>query len=113
MSLDALLADLKKEYVAGLPARLGEMRTHFAAQDFDQLQDAFHRLKGTGRTYGLPDISTVAECGEVICRDHRENISKAIPLLLDLLAAIHQSATIHVSFDLSRDPRFSDLQKLV
>lgn len=113
MSLEALLADLKKEYLAALPTRIIDLREQLNRADFDTLQDSFHRLKGSGKTYGVPDLSKLGELGEKICRDRRENIAAAIPLLLDLITHVGNAATAQDSFDVSQDPRFSNLQKLI
>lgn len=113
MNLEAVLAELKKEYVASLPLRMDDIRYHWKGSDFDTLKDDFHRLKGTGKTYGLPELSHIGEIGELICRDKFENIPTAMPLLIELIAAVHQSAVIQQSFDVTLDPRFSQLKKLM
>lgn len=113
MSLEALLADLKKEYLAGLPARMSEIDGYWKSGRPEKLQDEFHKLKGTGKTYGVADLSLIGEIGERICRDRPNQVPHAMPLLLALITAVHHAATHHETFDLPKDPRFSDLQKLI
>src|SRR5438270_2952319 len=112
MSLDKILADLKKEYLDGLPTRLAGIRQHLRDGALDVLEDEFHKLKGTGRTYGIPEISDVGEITEHICGDARQHVRTAVPLALDLLSDIHEARIRQETFDVKADPRFSELHKL-
>ncbi len=61
-----IFLDLQREYVTELPERLGELRTDaaaFAAGDPEaapSLRTRFHRLAGSGGSYGFPEISALA-----------------------------------------------------
>ncbi len=110
MTLDELLADLKKEYLASLPLRIDNIRKHSDERDAETLKDDFHKLKGTGKTYGFPELSKLGEIGESICRNREQNVAKAVPILLDLLSEIHRKAIDEESIDLKADPRFSELK---
>ncbi len=110
MSLEALLAELRKEYLSQLPVRIQTIQAHNSRPK--ELEDDFHKLKGTGKTYGIPEISILAEVGEIICRDQKHNIAEALPLLIALLADIHTQRLRQEPFDVTSDPRFSKLQTL-
>lgn len=112
MSLDQILADLRKEYLSELPNRIETIRRHLEQGDAAILREDFHKLKGTGKTYGIPELSVVAELGEIICRDRQPRIAKAVPLALDLMVAIHSRRVQQQTFDLNADPRFSELHSL-
>ncbi|MBA3522047.1 MAG: diguanylate cyclase [Gemmatimonadales bacterium] len=64
--LDDPLAALRREYLAGVPARLEELRQDIAAfrggqkEALASLKIRFHRLAGSGGSYGFPEISAIA-----------------------------------------------------
>jgi len=64
------LAELKREYLFEAPGRLAELRKDvaaFRAGESDavlSLVRRFHRLAGSGGSYGFPDISDIARGGE-------------------------------------------------
>lgn len=113
MNLDQILAQLRKEYLDSLPTRLAGIRQHFHDGAFDVLEDEFHKLKGTGRTYGIPEITDVGEITEHICGDARQHVGTAIPIALELLSEIHEARIRQETFDVKADPRFSELRKLI
>ena len=63
---DAALRELQQEYLAEFPDRLDELRTEIAAfralrpEAAAALKMRFHRLAGSGGSYGFPEISVVA-----------------------------------------------------
>ena len=65
-SLDDALRELQHEYLAEFPDRLDELRTEIAAfralrpEAAAALKTRFHRLAGSGGSYGFPEISIVA-----------------------------------------------------
>ena len=62
--------ELRREYLAEAPARLSEVRKDLAAWAAGEADAAgslrvrFHRLAGSGGSYGFPDISTLARSTE-------------------------------------------------
>lgn len=111
MSMEQLLADLRKEYLDGLPARLAGIRQHLTEGSIETLEDDFHKLKGTGRTYGIPEISDVGELAESICGIARHHVTAAVPIAIELLSDIHKARSREETFDVQADPRFSKLRK--
>ena len=65
-SLDDTMLVLQHEYLAEFPDRLEELRTDIAAfralrpEAATALKTHFHRLAGSGGSYGFPEISLVA-----------------------------------------------------
>jgi len=65
-ALDEAMLGLQREYLAGFPERLEELRTDIAAfralrpEAAASLRLRFHRLAGSGGSYGFPEISVVA-----------------------------------------------------
>lgn len=68
--LNDALAELRREYLFDAPARLAELRKDvaaFRAGEADavlSLTRRFHRLSGSGGSYGFPEISEIARSGE-------------------------------------------------
>lgn len=65
-----LFEQLRREYLADAPARMGELRKDLAAlkageaDAADSLRTRFHRLAGSGGSYGFPAISTASREAE-------------------------------------------------
>ena len=65
-SLDDALIELQREYLAEFPERLEELRTDIASfralrpEAAASLRTRFHRLAGSGGSYGFPEISVLA-----------------------------------------------------
>jgi diguanylate cyclase (GGDEF)-like protein len=64
--LDSAMLELQREYLAEFPERIDELRTDIAAfralrpEAAASLKTRFHRLAGSGGSYGFPEISVVA-----------------------------------------------------
>ena len=111
MSLEQLLAELRESYVASLPQKIEKIEQLWSARELKLLETEYHKLKGTGRTYGLPEISQLGGVMEQICETAPELLTNAVPLSLQLLAWIRrqrddgQPPTIdsHADFQALRD----------
>jgi len=68
--MDELFQELRREYLSEAPARLGELRKDLAAACAGEadavasLKTRFHRLAGSGGSYGFPSITTVSREAE-------------------------------------------------
>lgn len=68
--MDAFYEDLRREYLSEAPARLGELRKDLAAacageaDAIPSLKTRFHRLAGSGGSYGFPAISVASREAE-------------------------------------------------
>lgn len=116
--LDELLVALRREYVADGPARLAELRKDLAAflagepDAIESLTNRFHRLAGSGGSYGFEDISTISREVELWLRkapivaqntESRGRLSQAV----ERLSAAFDTAALDV--DLGQDlPQHGD-----
>jgi chemotaxis protein histidine kinase CheA len=64
MSLDAMMAELQKEYIAGLSEKVIEVQSYLEKLDLKAAQNLFHKLKGSGATYGIPEASQLGDLME-------------------------------------------------
>jgi len=69
-NLDALLRQLRVQYVADSDDRVAELRDSLARVEsgeqpaLDELRRRFHKLAGSGGSYGLPDVTDRSRAGE-------------------------------------------------
>ncbi len=74
--MDGIFQELRREYLSEAPARLGELRKDLAAACAGEadavasLKTRFHRLAGSGGSYGFPDITTASREAERWLADH-------------------------------------------
>lgn len=111
MSLEKIMKELKQEYLQDLPQRILSLQQSFSTQDYIFIREEFHKLKGTGKTYGIPEISILAEAIEHICVNAPKNIPAAFPPALKLLQNIHQSRSQNLALNLELTQEFQDIQK--
>jgi hypothetical protein len=86
------------------------LRKLLSVNDYRTLRDEFHKLKGTGKTYGLPEVTELCEICEVICRDKPKHVQTAIPAALELLMAIFVTRAEGKMHILTGDPAFERLK---
>ena len=99
--LEEAMAGLRREYLAEAPARLMELRKDYSAVLAGEpgaavsLKGRFHKLAGSGGSYGFPDISDLARRAEGWLAEHAEDYGAAGemigPVIDELERAFHQA----------------------
>lgn len=112
MSFEELMQELQKEYLADLPGRVQAIQSAFDRASINEIREDFHKLKGTGRTYGIPEISDLAGAMEQICIRCPDQVGQVIPSALAILHEIHLYRTAAQAFDILSDKRFSQIKRL-
>ena len=82
---------LLQDYVGGLPDQIVQLREAREQTDHEQLARLSHKLKGSGGSYGYPDITDVARSCEQAAReqvDGHELENRVDALIAFLEAAI-------------------------
>ncbi len=69
MNFDELLKSLHKEYLTSLPSKIDSIAQQAIKGSAAELRESFHKLKGTGRTYGMPEVSELATLVEDLCAE--------------------------------------------
>lgn len=110
---DDMMAELRVEYVASLPSKIQTVHIHHTDNNRELLRDDFHKLKGTGKTYGIPEISTLGEVVEQLCLNQKVSTSQFVGTAIDLLRRIHQERTQSRPFEIKSDSQFQDLENLL
>lgn len=113
MSLQNLLAELQKEYLDSLPEKIKSISELIKANQLELVETEFHKLKGTGRTYGVPEISRVGELGERSCWITDAKRDDAISQALGLLGKVHDSRSQGKEFQIDDDQSCKALSELL
>jgi len=109
--LSRLLSDLKKEYLITLPEKIEKLRSLTEKEKWIEIQEEYHKLKGTGKTYGFPEISTLSEQLETLAQK-KESQKKGLFLeALDLLEEIRKAAVRNENYNLLNHPLGKTLLK--
>ena len=101
--LSDILAELKSEYRQNFPKKVGQLRELTTQQNWLQLTQEFHKLKGTGRTYGFPEVSLLCEALEVYCLQGSVDATQ-IEKIFPVFARMQQAWEDGEPFNLQQDP---------
>jgi diguanylate cyclase (GGDEF)-like protein len=95
--IDQAFLELQREYLSELPDRLAEIRADIGAfragsgEAAGSLKMRFHRLAGSGGSYGFPEISQIArEQEQWIATGPRSTDSARLDEAMEQLAAAHR-----------------------
>jgi HPt (histidine-containing phosphotransfer) domain-containing protein len=98
-SLDEAMLELQREYLAEFPVSLEELRDDIAAfralrpEAAAALKARFHRLAGSGGSYGFPEISLIAcEMEQWMATKPAPGEAPRLDAALDRLAALFRQA---------------------
>lgn len=60
-----IFEQLQKVYIQSFDEKMQELESAFANRNFEQLRALFHKIAGSGKTYGFAEISEVARAAEL------------------------------------------------
>lgn len=109
---EEMLKSLQQDYLASIPEKIKDVERCVAAADTSAIREAFHKLKGTGKTYGLPEISDLGAAVENICIERPQAAISAATLAVALMREIHKARIAQSAFALESDARMQQLLKL-
>lgn len=113
-SLQQVLAGLQKTYIASLPEKVTNIDSLWRSRDLEKLKTDYHKLKGTGRTYGLPEVSLLGDAMERLTDlSDLDTLAQAVPLSLALLEAIRDSRSQGRPLDIENEPDFKRILKFL
>lgn len=112
MSLDDVLAELKKTYIDALPARADLIEKLHLGKQLADVEVEFHKLKGTGKTYGLPEVSSIGELGEKLSETAGPLADEGIVCAIKSLRNATKARAQGGALDLTADPDFLRLNEL-
>ena len=110
--LTDVLQDLKKEYIHSFPQKLDKIEKLTSDENWPELADEYHKLKGTGKTYGFPQISTLCEKMEAMAlqtsTQKKPLFENGFTVLKKLLISYQQNK----SFSIHEDPLFQMINQI-
>lgn len=111
--LEEMLKDLKIEYIAALPKVITKIEAFAAEGDKNMIREEFHKLKGTGKTYGLDEVSIYGNIFEKLCIDHPEQLESVLSTATEILGKIHSHREKNSRYNLEEDSDFIAISKRV
>lgn len=112
MSIHDVLAELRKTYLEALPARADGIERLLSEGKYNEVETEFHKLKGTGKTYGLPEVSQVGEVAERLVEHGSTSAEESVPAAIKVLRKITTSRAAGQPLDLEKDADFLYLAEL-
>lgn len=85
MSYEEMMIELRKEYLETFNEKIHRISSHLAKGLIDEIELEFHKMKGTGSTYGLPEISNIGQLMENMCREKPQSLQKALPKAIEFM----------------------------
>ena len=104
------MKQLKQEYVESLPIKRERIVQLFQQKNFEQLETEFHKMKGTGKTYGLPEISLLGELFEKVCMNQATLLPEAIPVAVAFLNEIFRLRKLDQIFAIEESDEYQKLK---
>lgn len=101
--LSALLNELKQDYLSKLPERIVLLKQLTEQKDWSKLEQEYHKLKGTGKTYGMPEISSVCLKMEALAQQGAGLDLEIFHQAVTLIEKIHAAYRRGETFDLQSD----------
>lgn len=102
--LSSVLNELKEEYLRKLPLKIDNLKALTEAQNWEGLEDEYHKLKGTGKTYGFPEISVLCEKLEFLAQHKTHRTTELFREANLLLEKMHQGYLKQEPVRLEQEP---------
>lgn len=112
MSMDDLLKELQTEYVEGLPEKISEIESFLFNKNIEGLINSFHKLKGSGKTYGIDEVTVLGEFFETWMREDRKTVMVHVPVSIAILNRIYEARVQSAPYAIDADPEFKALLSL-
>jgi PAS domain S-box-containing protein len=87
---DPLISTILDDYIKGLPEQIAKISQHLSRADLRALKMIVHQLKGSGGSYGFPQISIRAKNAEVAitAKEPIERITHEVQSLVELIRRV-------------------------
>jgi HPt (histidine-containing phosphotransfer) domain-containing protein len=112
MSFESMMESLKSQYLSDLDQKIILIRELLQKKQLEEVKSVFHKLKGTGGTYGINEISLLGGTVETLCENHPANVPRAVDLATDLIKQIKEAQLQKKSFDIEHHASYKELLDL-
>ena len=116
MSMQQLLKNLKAQYISELHFKIREMEEMLGKQTpANAFYEMFHKLKGSGLTYGCAEISDISTVIETLCQNNHPQWPEAVESALEILKRVYIARLQQMDsvYDLGADPQYRKLVDLM
>ncbi|NQZ20260.1 MAG: Hpt domain-containing protein [Bdellovibrionales bacterium] len=101
-----LMEELRTEYLESFDEKFKIIREYFKSHDWYNLELEYHKLKGTGSTYGVPEVTTLCQKMESLCKKKPHNLENLIDQSIFVLSKIKDKYLDNVQFEMESTPEF-------
>lgn len=108
--IQKIMLELRNEYVGRLPEKMERLESLFKEHNHVELETEFHKMKGTGKTYGLPEVSSLGLVFENVCKNSSLSADH-LHLAIEWLSQIFESRQKSQEFAIESLPVFLELKK--
>ena len=70
MDFEAMMKKMREKYLADLKPKTAELQKMVDEKDHPALESFFHKLKGSGASYGLPQFTDFGAKYEIKAKNH-------------------------------------------
>jgi len=109
---ESLIKELRVDYLKSFPEKIANLNDFFSKKDWEKLENEFHKIKGTGKTYGIPEMSEICGLMEGLCRNNLPSVEKCFPLAIQIIKIIENAYNSDISLNLKETESFHELTKL-
>ncbi len=101
---------MKLDYIETIPEKCQRITALLQNNQRSDLETEFHKMKGTGKTYGLAEVSLLGEVIEKICMTPSLPLNDSILVALKLLNEIYESRKAEKAFMIEDSNEFQMLK---
>jgi HPt (histidine-containing phosphotransfer) domain-containing protein len=111
--LNDLFAELKHEYIDSFDEKILSIQTYLEKGDLRNLENEFHKIKGTGSTYGVHEASEIADLLEELCQKNSPQLGLSVLMAIELFHKICFAHKQNKSLDLSTEKHMHSLNQFL
>lgn len=111
-AVNIAIQQLKQEYINDLSEKIDLLKQLKQSKNYDELRLNYHKLKGSGQLYGMPEVSELAAIMEKLYSQPIPELEERQSLALNILEKIQNAHRNEECYSLATDPSFIVLEKL-
>lgn len=110
--MDDIFAELRTEYLETFTEKQNLIKTSWEKRDRTTIENEFHKMKGTGKTYGLPEITDLGRMLELVSKDNHPKLGTCVFAALELLPQIVAARQQNKTYPLDTDPFYKKIKEI-
>ena len=109
-----IIAELSVEYVDAIPGVVDKIEVLSTQKNIPLIREEFHKLRGTGNTYGLDEITILGQTMERICLEFDEDqVVQFLPAANRVLNKIYSARKERERYAIENDGDYNHLNSFV